>query len=158
MPDSFVERADVLVTSPGRNFVTLKITTSDGVVGWGDATLNGRELSVASYLSEHVVPLLIGRDPHRIDQRQPVLPTSRDIDRRQQPAGRLIIISYLPPTGPKMECLVRVHQLRRSANPLRLKPPTFQVAEHFRSGQHRSSLVAFASKASLYAPLNNDDI
>jgi len=67
MSDGFVESADVLVTSPGRNFVTLKITTSDGVVGWGDATLNGRELSVASYLSEHVVPLLIGRDPHRIE-------------------------------------------------------------------------------------------
>jgi len=63
----FVESAEVLVTSPGRNFVTLKVTTSDGVVGWGDATLNGRELSVASYLSEHVVPLLIGRDPHRIE-------------------------------------------------------------------------------------------
>ena len=63
----FVDSAEVLVTSPGRNFVTLKVTTSDGVVGWGDATLNGRELSVASYLSEHVVPLLIGRDPHRIE-------------------------------------------------------------------------------------------
>ena len=40
--------ADVIVTSPGRNFVTLKITTDDGVTGLGDATLNGRELSVAS--------------------------------------------------------------------------------------------------------------
>ena len=25
--------AEVLVTSPGRNFVTLKITTDDGIVG-----------------------------------------------------------------------------------------------------------------------------
>ena len=38
----------VVVCSPGRNFVTLKVTDSDGVVGWGDATLNGRELAVAS--------------------------------------------------------------------------------------------------------------
>ncbi len=30
--------------------------------GLGDATLNGRELAVASYLTDHVVPLLIGRD------------------------------------------------------------------------------------------------
>ena len=59
--------ADVVVTSPGRNFVTLKITTADGVVGYGDATLNGRELSVASYLRDHVAPLLIGRDPARIE-------------------------------------------------------------------------------------------
>lgn len=59
--------ADVIVTSPGRNFVTLKITTAEGLVGWGDATLNGRELAVASYLRDHVAPLLIGRDPARIE-------------------------------------------------------------------------------------------
>jgi mannonate dehydratase len=62
-----IEVADVLVTSPGRNFVTLKIVTDDGVVGYGDGTLNGRELAVASYLRDHVAPLLIGRDPHRIE-------------------------------------------------------------------------------------------
>src|ERR687896_2218685 len=59
--------ADVIVTSPGRNFVTLEITTDDGLVGYGDATLNGRELAVASYLRDHVVPLLLGRDAHRIE-------------------------------------------------------------------------------------------
>src|SRR6201991_240350 len=59
--------AKVIVCSPGRNFVTLKIVTEDGVTGLGDATLNGRELAVATYLSEHVVPLLIGRDPRRIE-------------------------------------------------------------------------------------------
>lgn len=62
-----IERADVIVTSPGRNFVTLKITTDDGVVGYGDGTLNGRELAVASYLTDHVVPLLSGRDAHAIE-------------------------------------------------------------------------------------------
>jgi mannonate dehydratase len=59
--------AKVIVCSPGRNFVTLKITTEDGITGLGDATLNGRELSVASYLSDHVLPLLIGRDARRIE-------------------------------------------------------------------------------------------
>ena len=49
-----IEKIDVNVCSPGRNFVTLKIVTGDGVIGWGDATLNGRELSVAAYLSEHL--------------------------------------------------------------------------------------------------------
>ena len=57
----------VIVTSPGRNFVTLKILTDDGVYGIGDATLNGREQAVVAYLEEHVAPLLIGRDPHRIE-------------------------------------------------------------------------------------------
>src|SRR3954466_7570545 len=59
--------AKVIVCCHGRNFVTLKLTTEDGVYGLGDATLNGRELAVASYLSDHVVPLLIGRDARRIE-------------------------------------------------------------------------------------------
>jgi mannonate dehydratase len=59
--------ASVIVTSPSRNFVTLKLTTDDGVTGLGDATLNGRELAVGAYLKEHLAPLLIGRDPHRIE-------------------------------------------------------------------------------------------
>ncbi|GAA3558984.1 D-mannonate dehydratase ManD [Kribbella ginsengisoli] len=59
--------ASVIVTSPGRNFVTLRITTDDGVTGLGDATLNGRELAVVGYLRDHVAPLLIGLDPHKIE-------------------------------------------------------------------------------------------
>jgi mannonate dehydratase len=59
--------AKVIVCSPGRNFVTLKIMTEDGIYGLGDATLNGRELAVASYLTDHVIPLLIGRDARRIE-------------------------------------------------------------------------------------------
>ncbi|HUI41905.1 MAG TPA: D-mannonate dehydratase ManD [Terriglobia bacterium] len=59
--------AKVNICSPGRNFVTLKIATEDGVYGLGDATVNGRELAVGAYLSEHVAPLLIGRDARRIE-------------------------------------------------------------------------------------------
>src|SRR5689334_14311630 len=59
--------AKVIICSPGRNFVTLKLVTEDGVYGLGDATLNGRELAVASYLNDHVIPLLIGRDARRIE-------------------------------------------------------------------------------------------
>src|ERR1700712_4754120 len=62
-----ITSARVVVTSPGRNFVTLIMETSDGVRGVGDATLNGRELAVASYLTDHVIPCLIGRDAHRIE-------------------------------------------------------------------------------------------
>jgi mannonate dehydratase len=59
--------AKVFVSCPGRNFVTLKIYTDEGVYGLGDCTLNGRELSVASYLNDHVIPCLIGRDPFRTE-------------------------------------------------------------------------------------------
>src|ERR1041384_2928467 len=62
-----IQDARVIVCSPGRNFVTLKLTTEDGVHGLGDATLNGRETAVAAYLTEHVAPLLIGRDARRIE-------------------------------------------------------------------------------------------
>jgi mannonate dehydratase len=57
----------VIVTCPNRNFVTLKLITEDGTYGLGDATLNGRELAVVSYLKEHVIPCLIGRDAHQIE-------------------------------------------------------------------------------------------
>src|ERR1700683_2947884 len=59
--------AKVIVCSPGRNFVTLKVETDEGVYGLGDATLNGRELAVVSYLEDHLVPCLIGRDPFQTE-------------------------------------------------------------------------------------------
>ena len=62
-----IDRTQVIVTSPGRNFVTVRIDTADGVTGYGDGTLNGRELSVASYLRDHLAPLLVGRDAHAIE-------------------------------------------------------------------------------------------
>jgi mannonate dehydratase len=64
---SRIVEARVIVTCPGRNFVTLKIITDDGLTGVGDATLNGREQAVVAYLTEHVVPVLIGRDATRIE-------------------------------------------------------------------------------------------
>ena len=42
--------ARVVVTCPGRNFVTLVLKTEDGIQGLGDATLNGRELAVCVVL------------------------------------------------------------------------------------------------------------
>src|ERR1044071_8190272 len=58
----------VIITCPGRNYVCVKILTDEpGLYGVGDATLNGRELAVAAALTEHIVPLLIGRDPDQIE-------------------------------------------------------------------------------------------
>ena len=65
MHDMRITSAKVIVTCPGRNFVTLKVETDAGIYGLGDATLNGRELAVVSYLEDHVVPCLAGRDPRQ---------------------------------------------------------------------------------------------
>ncbi|MCM2973275.1 D-mannonate dehydratase ManD [Larsenimonas suaedae] len=62
-----ITEAYTIVSSPGRNFVTLKIKTDSGLYGIGDATLNGREKAVVAYLDEHVLPALIGRDAHQIE-------------------------------------------------------------------------------------------
>jgi len=59
--------AKVIVCSPGRNFVTLKIYTDQGVYGLGDATLNGMEKAVATYLEDYCIPALIGKDPRNIE-------------------------------------------------------------------------------------------
>jgi mannonate dehydratase len=62
-----ITNVKVIVTCPGRNYVLLKIETDEGIYGVGDATLNGRELAVATLLEEHLAPLLVGRDPDRIE-------------------------------------------------------------------------------------------
>ena len=59
--------AKVIVCSPGRNFVTLKLFTDEGIYGLGDATLNGMEKAVASYLENYCIPSLIGMDPRNIE-------------------------------------------------------------------------------------------
>lgn len=58
-----ITSAKVFVCSPGRNFVTLKVYTDEGIYGLGDGTLNGREKAVVSYLEDYLLPCIIGRDP-----------------------------------------------------------------------------------------------
>jgi mannonate dehydratase len=58
-----ITSAKVFVGGPGKNYVTLKIMTDQGVYGLGDATLNNRETLPAKYLEEYLVPALIGMDP-----------------------------------------------------------------------------------------------
>jgi len=62
-----IERTYTILTCPGRNFVTLKILTDEGVFGLGDGTLNGRELAVKAYSDDHAVPCVVGRDPRNND-------------------------------------------------------------------------------------------
>ncbi len=57
--------AKVFVGGPGKNYVTLKVVTDQGVYGLGDATLNNRETLPAAYLRDYLIPNLIGMDPRR---------------------------------------------------------------------------------------------
>jgi mannonate dehydratase len=59
--------AKVIICSPGRNFVTLKIYTDQGVYGLGDATLNGREKVVVSCLEDYCIPVIIGKNPQNTE-------------------------------------------------------------------------------------------
>jgi len=55
--------AKVFVGGPGKNYVTLKIMTDQGIYGLGDATINNRETLPATYLQDYLIPCLIGMDP-----------------------------------------------------------------------------------------------
>jgi mannonate dehydratase len=62
-----IRDADVLLTNPGRNYVLVRLETDDGLVGWGDATLNGREKAVEAALVHHILPEVEGSDPDRVE-------------------------------------------------------------------------------------------
>ena len=63
-----VARVDTFVVEAGwRNFLIVKITTSDGIVGWGDGTLGWKEFAVEALVREFAERYLVGRDPFRIE-------------------------------------------------------------------------------------------
>ena len=63
-----VARVETFVVEAGwRNFLIVKATTSDGVVGWGDGTLGWKEFAVEALVKEFAERYLIGRDPFRIE-------------------------------------------------------------------------------------------
>jgi mannonate dehydratase len=62
-----ITSARVFLNCPGRNFLTLRLESDTGLVGWGDGTLNGREQAVRAYLEEYLLPCLIGREAHAIE-------------------------------------------------------------------------------------------
>ncbi len=59
--------AKVFVGGPGKNYVTLKIETDQGIYGLGDATINNRETLPAAYLQDYLIPCLIGMDPRNTE-------------------------------------------------------------------------------------------
>jgi hypothetical protein len=84
-----IDAARVIVTSPGRNVVTLKISTDQGVSGTGHAPLTGRERPVVSYLEDQVRPCLIGRDPRQIEDIWQMRREAREWRRHRGDRGRV---------------------------------------------------------------------
>jgi galactonate dehydratase len=65
---STVARVETFVViASWRNFLIDNVTTSDGVVGWGDGTLGWKEFAVETLVKEFAERYLIGRDPFRIE-------------------------------------------------------------------------------------------
>src|SRR5215212_11456842 len=55
-----------VMASPGRDYVFVKVTTDEGLYGWGEGTLERKERTVATAVEDLKV-FLIGEDPTRID-------------------------------------------------------------------------------------------
>ncbi len=62
-----IESAKVIVTCPGRNFVTLKIVTDRGRPRHRRRHAERPRTGRRRYLQDHVIPCLIGRDARRIE-------------------------------------------------------------------------------------------
>lgn len=60
-------KVKTILTSPNQNYLFVKIITDEGIYGVGDASLNGREQTVADLIDTYLAPLLIGRDPGCIE-------------------------------------------------------------------------------------------
>jgi mannonate dehydratase len=59
----------VFITCPARtNFVIVKVVTDQpGLVGYGNGTMIGAELAIATLIEQHLKPRLLGADPDRIE-------------------------------------------------------------------------------------------
>jgi galactonate dehydratase len=56
----------IVDTSRWRNFVFVKVMTDEGIYGWGEATVEGKEKTVAEAIHE-LARYLVGKDPFQIE-------------------------------------------------------------------------------------------
>ncbi|MEW5977360.1 MAG: mandelate racemase/muconate lactonizing enzyme family protein [Acidobacteriota bacterium] len=63
-----ITKVDVLMTAAGwRNFLFVKLTTDDGLVGWGDGTLEWKESTVRDLILDLGRRYALGQDPFDIE-------------------------------------------------------------------------------------------
>jgi galactonate dehydratase len=64
-----VERVETFVVNGGwRNYLFVKITTNDGIVGWGEGTLGWKEFAVEQLIRAFGERYVVGMDPFRIEE------------------------------------------------------------------------------------------
>jgi galactonate dehydratase len=56
----------VVVNAQMRNWIFVKVTTDDGLVGWGEASMEWKTRSVVGAVAD-LEPLVLGQDPRRIE-------------------------------------------------------------------------------------------
>jgi galactonate dehydratase len=66
--DLIVERVDTLIVdAQWRNFLFVKVTTRNGLVGWGEGTLGWKEFAVERLIREFADRYVVGMDAFRIE-------------------------------------------------------------------------------------------
>ncbi len=56
-----------LVEASWRNYLFVKVSTDEGIHGWGEATVEGKERTVAQAIGD-LADYLVGKDPFRIEE------------------------------------------------------------------------------------------
>ena len=61
-----VEVRSFLMASPRRDYMFVKISTDEGIHGWGEGTLERKQRTVAAAVGD-LTPFVMGEDPTRVD-------------------------------------------------------------------------------------------
>ena len=114
-----------------RNQLILKIETDEGLFGWGESGLSGREKAVVGAL-EHYAEFLIGRDPMRIGAIWQELYRSQYFE-----GGRVLLAA-------QSAIDIALHDIKAKA----LGVPVYELL----GGKQRDHIPTFASTGSINGP------
>ena len=110
----------------GRNMLFVKVTTDEGIVGWGESGLSSRERAVIGAL-EHFAAFLVGQDPMRIGR------IWQEVYRSQYFEGGRVLTAALSAID------IALHDIKGKA----LGVPVYELL----GGKQRERVPAFASTA-----------
>jgi len=63
-----IKDIQTIITSTAANYLIVKIITDNNIIGYGDASLNGRELAVKTVIDKYLSTWLIGLDADKIEE------------------------------------------------------------------------------------------
>jgi galactonate dehydratase len=111
-----------------RNQLIVKVETDEGVFGWGESGLSGREMAVVGAI-EHYAQFLVGRDPFRIGALWQELYRSQYFE-----GGRVLLAA-------QSAIDIALHDIKGKA----LGVPVYELL----GGKHRNVIPTFASTSSI---------